>query len=147
MTKATVKWFNPKKGFGFVSPEDGSPDAFLHISVVERAGYAVLPDGTEIDCLLGLGQKGSQVEEINSVEMAAAAAGGGDDAIDGTVKWFNPTKGFGFVQLDDGGKDVFIHVSVLQRAGVMELLEGQRVRVTTSQGQKGPQAETLEFLS
>lgn len=45
----------------------------------------------------------------------------------GTVKWFNATKGYGFIQPDDGGKDVFVHVSAVQRAGLRELQEGQKV--------------------
>jgi CspA family cold shock protein len=45
----------------------------------------------------------------------------------GTVKWFNATKGYGFIQPDDGGKDVFVHVSAVERAGLRELLEGQKI--------------------
>ena len=45
----------------------------------------------------------------------------------GTVKWFNPTKGFGFVQPDDGGKDVFVHITAVQKAGLRTLNEGQKV--------------------
>ena len=45
----------------------------------------------------------------------------------GTVKWFNDTKGFGFIQPDDGGKDVFVHISAVERAGMRNLIEGQKV--------------------
>ncbi|MDP4006553.1 MULTISPECIES: cold-shock protein [Hyphomicrobiales] len=45
----------------------------------------------------------------------------------GTVKWFNDTKGFGFIQPDDGGKDVFVHISAVERAGMNNLIEGQKV--------------------
>ena len=45
----------------------------------------------------------------------------------GTVKWFNETKGFGFIQPDDGGKDVFVHISAVERAGMRNLIEGQKV--------------------
>ncbi|PZR95030.1 MAG: cold-shock protein [Stutzerimonas stutzeri] len=45
----------------------------------------------------------------------------------GTVKWFNTTKGFGFIQPDGGGQDVFVHISAVQRAGLRELLEGQKI--------------------
>lgn len=169
MTNATVKWFNPAKGFGFVTFDDGTPDAFLHISVVERAGYASLGEGTMIECEVGQGRKGPQIENIFSVTDAPRPAasssgsgqrsggggggsgGGGGGGVatgsaEGIVKWFNPAKGFGFVQPDSGGKDIFLHISVVERAGVNSLMEGQRVRVSTSQGQKGPQAESLELL-
>ena len=68
---ATVKWFNPTKGFGFVQPSDGSGDAFLHVSVIERAGHSSLPEGATIICDLSAGQKGSQVAEVHSVESEA----------------------------------------------------------------------------
>ena len=61
----------------------------------------------------------------------------------GTVKWFNPTKGFGFVTPDDGGEELFLHRSVLEQAGLRDLTEGTRVRVQTSQGTKGPQVSAL----
>jgi CspA family cold shock protein len=61
----------------------------------------------------------------------------------GTVKWFNPTKGFGFVTPDDGGEELFLHRSVLEQAGLRDLAEGTRVRVQTSEGTKGPQVSAV----
>jgi CspA family cold shock protein len=63
--------------------------------------------------------------------------------VEGAVKWFSPEKGFGFVVADDGGKDVFVHISVLERAGTRELSEGQRVSMQVVQTQKGREALTL----
>ena len=56
----------------------------------------------------------------------------------GTVKWFNPTKGYGFITPDDGGKDVFVHISAVQAAGMQGLLEGQKVsyELTESRGKQ-----------
>ncbi|MEE8157017.1 MAG: cold-shock protein [Gammaproteobacteria bacterium] len=58
----------------------------------------------------------------------------------GTVKWFNKTKGFGFIAPEDGGKDVFVHISVLEACGLDTLHEDQKVSMETEMGQKGPQA-------
>ena len=64
-------------------------------------------------------------------------------AITGTVKWFNDSKGFGFLTRDDGEKDVFVHHSAIQRQGFRSLTEGQRVEFDVVQGQKGPAAENV----
>jgi CspA family cold shock protein len=61
----------------------------------------------------------------------------------GTVKWFNSEKGFGFIQQDGGGPDVFVHYSAIASSGYRELNEGQKVEFEVTQGQKGPQAENV----
>ena len=172
---ATVKWYNPEKGFGFVTPEDGSPDAFLHASVVQFAGHDSLPEGATLLVDLSRGPKGPQVAVLHSVDTSTATAGGrsssprggsssygaprrggwddqgygggasSGETVDGTVKWFNATKGFGFIAPDNGGKDVFVHVKAVERSGLSSLSDGERVRITVRQGQKGPEAERIEI--
>ena len=64
----------------------------------------------------------------------------------GTVKWYNATKGFGFIGSDQGGKDIFVHASALNRAGISELAEGQRVAVDMVEGGKGPEAVSIRLI-
>jgi CspA family cold shock protein len=64
----------------------------------------------------------------------------------GTVKWFNPDKGFGFIAPDDGGADVFVHFSAIQTAGYRTLEENQKVEYNVTQGPKGPQAAEVRTV-
>ena len=149
---AVVKWFNSTKGFGFVQPSDGSPDAFLHISVVERSGNRDFVEGTAIVCDLCQGRKGLQVAEIHRVESVPdtpqpfAHEVADTTIVEGKVKFFNAEKGFGFVVPDDGSKDVFVSARTLERFGIHHLEPDQRVRLQARQGQKGPMAEHVELI-
>ena len=158
--QATVKWYNPEKGFGFVGLASGG-DAFLHVSVVERSGKSTVPPGATLEVRIGSGQKGDQVTEILSVDTSTAAQGPArrprperphappdQAAVEefGTVKWYNAEKGFGFIVRDNGGKDIFVHASALNRAGISELGEGQRVAVDMVEGGKGPEAMSIRLI-
>ena len=147
--RARLKWFNTTKGFGFVSPVDGAPDAFLHVSILHRAGLQEIGDQAELVCEIGQGPKGPQVMRI--VEMLSAGAGvtppplreapsGSEESLAGTVKWFKPDKGFGFITADDSEKDVFVHKSVLRRCGLGVLEAGQRVQMRVQDVEKGREA-------
>ena len=66
----------------------------------------------------------------------------------GTVKWFNSAKGYGFISLDDGSKDAFVHISAVERAGLLGLTEGQRIEFELQRGQNGKSsAENLKAVS
>ena len=165
-TQATVKWFNGEKGFGFVQLLDGSGEAFLHIRAVEAAGHQTLEPGTTLTVRVGQGQKGAQVTEILNVDTSTAepetrrgprpmgdrdrgapprsnpAPFNSEDLADapevpGSVKWYDPVKGFGFVAVDGESKDLFVHRSVVGRAGLGELAPGQNVMVRIVEGRKG----------
>jgi cold shock protein len=154
---AVVKWFKPERGFGFVELSDGSGDAFLHASVLERNGITAVQAGETLEIRVAPGQKGPQVTEVLNVDSSTAvqaaprrsaypAASRGappsEETVEeaGTVKWFNAQKGFGFIVRDEGGKDAFVHASVLERSGVATLNEGQRVMIDIAEGRKGPEA-------
>jgi CspA family cold shock protein len=160
--EASVKWFNADKGFGFVIVAGGS-DAFLPSRALEMAGHSTVPDGARLKVRISQGPKGPQVAEVVEVDTSTAqtmnraerrpstrpssrpGAGPTEECL-GSVKWYNVEKGFGFVAADRGGKDVFVHATTLDRSGLSELPEGQRVRMQISQGQKGPEARSIELL-
>lgn len=68
------------------------------------------------------------------------------DVVEGTVKWFNAAKGYGFITPDDGSSDVFVHFSAVEGSGYRELIEGQKVSFQAEQGPKGPQAKTVRAV-
>src|SRR3546814_14620308 len=137
--KAVVKWFNATKGFGFVQLSEGAPDAFLHISVVERTGNRDVAEGATIVCDLMQGSKGLQVAEIHSVEGGderpgssgyahgsgpggghGGGQGGGQGAtevIAGKVRFFNTEQASGLVLPDDGGAEIFLSGRALDASG------------------------------
>ena len=154
--EAKVKWFNAAKGFGFVTPTDGSPDAFLPMAVLRRAGYEDVREGASVSCEVGAGAKGPLVTSILNIDNGTATGPGSSASsgfdpraprpsmtVDGVVKWFEPEKGYGFISPDGGGKDVFIHITALRRSGVTSLDAGQRVRVEVVDGKKGQEAERV----
>lgn len=156
--QATVKWFKSEKGFGFVELSDGSGDAFLHASVLGRIGATSVNPGDTLEVRVAPGQRGPQVTEVLNIDASTGQAPRPRAAFRpereplqpisqeiGTVKWYNPTKGFGFIVRDGGGKDVFVHASALQRAGLVDLAEGQRVVVDIAEGQKGPEAAGIRL--
>ena len=162
---AIVKWFNVNKGFGFVELADGSGDAFLHIAVLQAAGHDTVEPETKLSVQVGQGQKGRQVTAVAKLDSSTGGAPRAttrpsprassgrerpDPAtaaeIEGTVKWFNPDKGFGFVACEDGGKDVFVHVSIVERAGLRGLDEGQRLAMKVVKTPKGREAISLTLL-
>jgi CspA family cold shock protein len=159
-----VTWFSTSKGFGFIKPNDGTDDIFVHVSVVQRAGLESLREGATVQCEVAPGKKGRQVMRLLEIDDSTAtpeSAEGGPrglrqtrsgfgappagDPGEGVIKWFNATKGFGFITPDTGGKDIFLHASVVRRAGLMDVQPGQRVRYTAVDRDKGPEARTIEI--
>lgn len=196
--RASVRFFDADRGFGFVTPEAGGADAFLPARLVEAAGRDRLPEGATLTVDLVEGDRGPQVSRIYRFDLSTAlpegerpARGerrsGGDrpqrpdrfgrgdrpqrpersdrpergprpradlrgdhvppvatGTVEGTVKWYDAKKGFGFVDVGDGGKDVFVHATALARSGLSGLAENARVRLGVREGQKGREAVSIE---
>ena len=164
-----IKWFDPAKGFGFVTPIDGSPEAFLPGAAVRAAGYETLPAGTTLVCDLTQGPKGPPVATAGSDDLSTAAAprrGRAPAAVPvartaepqarstnefgrevaGTVKFYDARKGFGFVTPDKGSTDIYVGADALKRSGLEFLQPSVRVRVFTKRGARGVEAEKVAFL-
>jgi CspA family cold shock protein len=150
---AKVKWFNPAKGFGFVAPTDGTADAFLHISIVQRAGLRTLRQGATIICALSDGPRGPQVCAIARVDDSTVsddvppAAENEESIIEGEIKFFAVEKGYGFGVPVGGGADVFIGIGALQRSNLDRLESGQQVRMYVRPGKRGPMAVRIEITA
>lgn len=154
--KGIVKFFNGQKGFGFIVRDDGGEDVFVHISAVEQAGLTGLAEGQPLEfTLVDRGGRISATDlKIDGEPMAvedrgprpAPGAGAGParqltgEKASGTVKFFNAMKGFGFIQRDDGQPDAFVHISAVERAGMTNLNEGDRLEFELEVDRRGKYA-------
>jgi CspA family cold shock protein len=164
--KGVVKFFNGQKGFGFIVRDDGGEDVFVHISAVEQAGLTGLADGQPLSFTLvdrggrisatDLKIEGDPLPVTDRAPPREPRAGGpggpgggfgggpqrqltGEKA-QGTVKFFNAMKGFGFIARDDGQPDAFVHISAVERAGMSSLNEGDRVEFELEVDRRGKTA-------
>ena len=160
-----MKWFLPEKGYGFLQREDGSGDLFCHMGPVAAAGLETLPQGALVSCEVAQGNRGPHVSRILGVDPPAGpvaaqerrpgvpplrpreapppAAG---PEMQGTVNFYDPVRGFGFIAPDDGGQDIFVHYGALSGAGLETLDAGERVRFRVEETQRGPQARGIGLL-
>lgn len=133
---AVLKCFDEVRGFGFVEPSDGSPNAFLHASKVDKS--LALHAGVRLRVRVEETERGATVAQVLSVDAPASMLG--------TVKWYQAAKGFGFIVPDDGSPDIFIAARALQRLGIEQLSVGQRVEITVAEVAKGREARTLKLM-
>jgi CspA family cold shock protein len=139
----TVSWYEPAKGYGFVTPDGGDAEIFMHSSAI--VGGSVVVEGQRVAFLVVDGERGPQADHLLPLGAQAAPQADPSDGADGTVSWFDGDKGFGFITPESGGgPDVFVHVRSLAD-GLPGLGEGDRVSFDVVESEKGPQARDVRL--
>lgn len=152
--RGRIKWFDTARGFGFITWRDG-PDVMLHADTLRRDGRLSLREGALVTCIAAEGPRGLHVVRLLAVDEADAlhpaelearthvmvTPESGLEAA--TVKWFNRLRGFGFVSCGEGQPDIFVHMEVARRCGMLALEPGQRVAVRYGASPRGLMATEI----
>jgi CspA family cold shock protein len=152
-----IKWFDVSKGFGFIVPDNGSPDVLLHVTCLRRDGFQTAYEGARVVCEALQRPRGLQAFRVLSMDESTAIhpsqmpparthvtvtpTSGLERAV---VKWFNRLRGFGFLTRGEGTPDIFVHMETLRRYGITELRPGQVVFVKFGPGPKGMMAAEVQ---
>jgi CspA family cold shock protein len=145
-----VIWYNERRGYGFVRFE--KDEIFLHHSALSRFGLETVYPGDQLSVYLDENDCGPVIKEILAVERAkplsvAADAEIGEHEVRGTVKFFNAYKGYGYVNIGENERDVFVHLRTLRNCGIHHLTEGQEILLHVTDEGKGPQAKEVKVFA
>jgi len=151
--QGTVKWFHDTKGFGFIDPDkEGLADLFVHFTAIITKGFKNLHEGQRVEFCVEQGPKGLQAVRVTLLEEETSPppdeeelCADGSERERGRVKWFNDTRGHGFLSREEGC-DLFVHFSSIITNGFNVLREGQEVEFCVEPGPKGLQAVKVRVV-
>lgn len=146
----SVKWFDDRKGFGFVVADGGGSDILLHVNVLKVFGQSSILDGTRLHFRTTTSARGVQVASIVSIESGndgwSEEGGQASRSEPGSlsklpleparVKWFDRNKGFGFANVFGRSEDVFIHIDVLRACGLVTLQAGEAICLRATESER-----------
>lgn len=153
-----IKWFDRRRGFGFIVPTDGGEDILIHCSTIEPHGRRDLPEGCVVECEFRHGPKGRHVVTLVSfdpdceegceqasrqLERRLHAIDSDADFVQAKVKWFSRVRGYGFLESPDVDEDIFLHMETLREAGFGPASPEDALMVQVGEGKNGPLAVTV----
>ena len=160
LVEGTVKWFDPSKGYGFLVPDNGGVDILIHHSTLRRGGHDILYPGARVKGTVVEREQGLQADSIVAVDNSnaqmpqatsrptalLASIENVSEFQKAHVKWCNRIRGFGFVNIEGGSDDIFVHMEILRHSGIEVLVPGQFVMVRYGTGPKGLMATDVQRI-